>query len=480
MSNQTNPATEVTEADQIAEGSTRWLEIDEILAEMHNEMQAEADQIPMNDDNNLFSSPSIYSSPSQHDFWDGRYNAYSSEDSDRPVHSRGFSREPTPISSDESDETFMPEGFENASLSTDSSDHSHDSGPRSGPHSGIERHDSNDDCGSGEELDSHSGLQNVLEGQFPAAEHRALRNLFWAACKATNKGDFDQAMRDFREKGDKYKTEEGLTPLEWMQRRQIPTWCKYYFDTMTSCENSLNNHCESFNPWILEARDMPILSCLETIRFKMMKRVHVNYQRLASLDPEALCPNAWVRLRERKQPAAYCYPTFSGNGQYEVREVLRSWVVDLRLSRCACGLWKLSGLPCQHALACISHNKEAVEPYCDPCYKYPSDQTSDPPTVERLTSGPKQRKRRLEAGELISRKDKRGRPYSTVGKSGQPQKCTICKKTGHNRRAHGIDQVQMDGGSSSMRPPEQPSQEATPSVRNVRSKRRVQRGGRVG
>ncbi|CAN1267859.1 hypothetical protein LINPERPRIM_LOCUS12934 [Linum perenne] len=453
MSNQTNPATEVTEADQIAEGSTRWLEIDEILAEMHNEMQAEADQIPMNDDNNSFSSPSIYSSPSQHDFWDGRYNAYSSEDSDRPVHSRGFSREPTPISSDESDETFMPEGFENASLSTDSSDHSHDSGPHSGPHSGIERHDSNDDCGSGEELDNHSvhpewvqedatggqadagrmdslwneeelleergwgseedeevqpdqymifnadrdlqhaeivigkdfksftafkefckvnaiqnrrgvkftvndkirckcecmqkcgfwlyarirggsdtvklisgqpehtcsveedlrdanpsflakhyvarfrvdpawslrnfvhtGLQNVLEGQFPAAEHRycarhlyvnysgkfsrfrALRNLFWAACKATNKGDFDQAMRDFREKGDKYKTEEGLTPLEWMQRRQIPTWCKYYFDTMTSCENSLNNHCESFNPWILEARYMPILSCLETIR----------------------------------------------------------------------------------------------------------------------------------------------------------------------------------------------------------------------
>ncbi|CAN1346775.1 hypothetical protein LINPERPRIM_LOCUS40866 [Linum perenne] len=40
---------------------------------------------------------------------------------------------------------------------------------------------------------------------------------------------------------------EGLTPLEWMQRRQIPTWCKYYFDTTTSCENSLNNHCESFN-----------------------------------------------------------------------------------------------------------------------------------------------------------------------------------------------------------------------------------------
>ncbi|CAN1318968.1 hypothetical protein LINPERPRIM_LOCUS31040, partial [Linum perenne] len=341
-----HPATEVTEADHIAEGGTRWLEIDEILAEMHNEMEAEAEaeQIPVNGDNYSFSSPSIYSSPSQHDFWDGRYNAYSSEDSDRPFHSRGFSREPTPISSDESDETFTPEGFENASLSIDSSDLP----PDSGPHSGIDCHDSNDDAGTGEESDSHSvhpewvqgdatggktdagrmdslwneeelleergwgseedeevqpdqypifnvdrdmehaelvigkefesftafkefckvnaiqnrrgvkftvndkirckcecmqksgfwlyarirgesdtiklisgqpehncpGLQNVLEGQFPAAEHRyyarhlyvnysekfsrsrALRNLFWAACKATNKGDFDQAMKD--------------------------------------------------------------------------------------------------------------------------------------------------------------------------------------------------------------------------------------------------------------------------------------------
>ncbi|CAN1189311.1 hypothetical protein LINPERHAP2_LOCUS39825 [Linum perenne] len=145
-----HPATEVTEADQFAEGSTRWLDIDEILAEMHNEMQAEAeaDQIQVNDDNYSFSSPSIYSSPSQHDFWDGRYNAYSSEDSDRPFNSRHFSREPTPISSDESDETYTPEGFENANLSTDSSD--------CDPLPGIERHDSNDDSGNGEQSDSRS------------------------------------------------------------------------------------------------------------------------------------------------------------------------------------------------------------------------------------------------------------------------------------------------------------------------------------
>ncbi|CAN1314256.1 hypothetical protein LINPERPRIM_LOCUS29249 [Linum perenne] len=180
-----------------------------------------------------------------------------------------------------------------------------------------------------------------------------------------------------------------------------------------------------------------------------MKRVHVNYVRQATLDPEALCPNAWVRIRERKQRAAYCYPTFSGAGQYEVREGLRSWVVDLRLSQCACGLWQLSGLPCEHALACIAHNKEAVEPYCDPCYKVSSYRAAyrhsikplkdssqwavsfgpnlRAPLIDRPRTGPKQKKRRLEAGELINRRDKKGKPYTTIGKSRQPQKCSICK-----------------------------------------------------
>ncbi|CAN1768756.1 hypothetical protein LINPERHAP1_LOCUS10798 [Linum perenne] len=338
--------------------NTRWLEIDEILAEMHNKMLAEAEavHIPVNDDNESFSSPTIYSSDSQQEYWDGRYNAYSSEDSDRPFHSRGFLREATPDSFDDDDDTFIPEGLDHASLSVDSFDRPSSEEPDSGM-------DSNDG-GSDNRSESHSVHNEVYKMCWNGSSQ--MLNI---ACKATNKGDFDLAMHNFREKGEKYKTSEGLTPLEWMQRRGVKTWCKYYFNTMTSCDNSLNNHCESFNRWILEARDMPILSCLETIRFKMMKRVHANYVRVASLDPEALCPNAWVRIRERKQRAAYCYPTFSGAGQYEVREGLRSWVVDLRLSHCACGLWQLSGLPCEHALACIAHNKEAVESYYDPCYK---------------------------------------------------------------------------------------------------------------
>ncbi|CAN1140110.1 hypothetical protein LINPERHAP2_LOCUS11670 [Linum perenne] len=125
--------------------------------------------------------------------------------------------------------------------------------------------------------DRQKGLQNVMERRFSYDEHRycarpicvnfsdkfsigaALWNMFWAVCKATNKVSFNEAIHTFREKGDKYMTPEGQTPPEWMQRSNIQSWCKYYFETLTACERSLNNHCESFNQQILEARDMPIL-----------------------------------------------------------------------------------------------------------------------------------------------------------------------------------------------------------------------------
>ncbi|CAN1165127.1 hypothetical protein LINPERHAP2_LOCUS25968 [Linum perenne] len=297
-------------------------------------------------------------------------------------------------------------------------------------------------------------------------------------------------------------------------RRNIQSWCKYFFDTSTISEHNLNNHCESFNKWILDAREMPILSCLETIRFKMMKRIQENYVGMGSRDPESLCPNAYDVMKERKKVAFQCYPTFSGDSMYEVREGLKSWVVNLRGSKCACGLWQLSGLPCQHALSCITLNNEPVEPYCNPCFKvssyklayrnaiYPLNDSSQwpnslgptlrAPTIETPRSGVKQKKRRREHGEVLQRKDKNGKTYSTVRKAGNGQRCTVCKKTGHNRRAHSSTDVTGSGVASTSATPataQAAPEEAGASqqvvhdrayVRVTRSKLNVSRGGRTG
>jgi hypothetical protein len=49
-------------------------------------------------------------------------------------------------------------------------------------------------------------------------------------------------------------------------------WSRHACRTSSSSDILLNNIVESFNVWVLEVRDKPILTCLETIRRQLMNR----------------------------------------------------------------------------------------------------------------------------------------------------------------------------------------------------------------
>ncbi|CAN0906557.1 hypothetical protein LINGRAHAP2_LOCUS24332 [Linum grandiflorum] len=153
------------------------------------------------------------------------------------------------------------------------------------------------------------------------------------------------------------------------------------------------------------------------------------------------------------------FPTYNGDGQYEVQHHERTFVVDLTGHGCACGKWQLSGLPCEHAISCISMNQESIATYVAPVYKVAAFRrcyrvnitplndskqcesfggpTLRAPALPVLTQGPNQKKRRLEDQELITtKKTKQGQSYKVVRKVGLIQHCSVCKKAGHNKRAH--------------------------------------------
>jgi len=50
------------------------------------------------------------------------------------------------------------------------------------------------------------------------------------------------------------------------------TWVRAYFSEFPKCDILLNNNCEVFNKYILEARELPILSMLERIKTQLMTR----------------------------------------------------------------------------------------------------------------------------------------------------------------------------------------------------------------
>ncbi|CAN1822321.1 hypothetical protein LINPERHAP1_LOCUS29933, partial [Linum perenne] len=153
---------------------------------------------------------------------------------------------------------------------------------------------------------------------------------------------------------------------------------------------------------------------------------------------------------------------------------------------------------------------DPIEPYCHPCYTVgiyrlaygnainPLNDASQwpesfgpqlrPPTLEKPAAGVRQKKRRREAGELVTKKDRKGKAYKGVRRTGEKQKCSVYQKYGHNKRAHGSGVGTQCNGASSSTPLATTSMQGTaaepvpmpmetPTVRITRSNLRVNRGG---
>jgi len=67
---------------------------------------------------------------------------------------------------------------------------------------------------------------------------------------------------------------------QWLEQMAPNTWVRPFFSTFPKCDVLLNNNCEVFNKYILEARELPILSMLERIKNQIMTR-HYNKQKEA-------------------------------------------------------------------------------------------------------------------------------------------------------------------------------------------------------
>ncbi|XVF72527.1 hypothetical protein PTKIN_Ptkin12aG0128400 [Pterospermum kingtungense] len=62
---------------------------------------------------------------------------------------------------------------------------------------------------------------------------------------------------------------------EWLLDKPPHQWSRSHFSIRPKCDVLLNNLCESFNIFILDTRDKPILSMLENIRCKLMKKFYM-------------------------------------------------------------------------------------------------------------------------------------------------------------------------------------------------------------
>ncbi|KAK8716374.1 hypothetical protein V6N13_043686 [Hibiscus sabdariffa] len=225
--------------------------------------------------------------------------------------------------------------------------------------------------------DKQKGLVEATDDIFPNTEVRncvrhlynnfnelhkgkALKDVVWKAARASYLREFETAM-------DQLKT-LSIPAYEWINKINPAQWFRSHLSTRNKCDMLLNNLCESFNKVILEVRDKPILTMMEVIRTKLMKKV-VNKREEAEKWPNPLCDKIQKKLDTIIQQSLGCWATRAGGERYQVQGGLgHQHVVDLVQHTCSCRRWDLSGIPCIHAISAIQDTNRKPKDYVNECY----------------------------------------------------------------------------------------------------------------
>jgi len=105
---------------------------------------------------------------------------------------------------------------------------------------------------------------------------------------------------------------------QWLEQMAPNTWVRAFFSTFPKCDVLLNNNCEVFNKYILEARELPILSMLERIKNQIMTR-HYNKQKEAENFVGTVCPKIRKKIAKNAKFANICYAMPAGQGIFQVQ-----------------------------------------------------------------------------------------------------------------------------------------------------------------
>ena len=81
-----------------------------------------------------------------------------------------------------------------------------------------------------------------------------------------------------------------------------------------------------------------------------------------------MCPKVLKRLHRKKTASSRWLACWAGHTQFEVKNGMQSFTVDMEKRHCSCRKWDTTGIPCAHAISCIFFNKQDVEQYVHRCF----------------------------------------------------------------------------------------------------------------
>ena len=101
----------------------------------------------------------------------------------------------------------------------------------------------------------------------------------------------------------------------WLEQMPPNTWVRAYFSEFPKCDS-----CEVFNKYILDAREMPILSMIVRIKDQLMNRMYNKQQNVHNKWPGPICPKIRKKILQNSEWANTCYVSPAGKGVFEVND----------------------------------------------------------------------------------------------------------------------------------------------------------------
>ena len=238
---------------------------------------------------------------------------------------------------------------------------------------------------------------------------------------------------------------------EYLNKVDPSGWSRAWFSEYSKCDLLVNYICECFNSYILKAYDKPILTMLEMIRKKLMRRYQAKRESIEK-STGRLCPRIVKKLEEIGLDASYCVAVYAGENMFEVTcPTGKQFVVDLRRKLCGCRQWEMTGILCPHAFCAILYVCGDPEDYVDECYTIEKDKKAYAPIIYPMPNEEQQIKTQHDHLEPPKSRVQPGRPKKQrkrgpdkskdpknpyrMRKFGARMRCSKCKVMGHNKTA---------------------------------------------
>ncbi|KAM0913679.1 hypothetical protein ACQ4PT_012023 [Festuca glaucescens] len=306
------------------------------------------------------------------------------------------------------------------------------------------------------------GLISAVRIVFPDSEHRFCVRHMWQNFSQLFRGDvLKNQLWKIARSSTVTRFEANMAAMKvlhpgawaWLDELDPKTWVRAFQSDLPKCDVLLNNNCVVFNKYILEARELPVMSMFDKIKCQIMTR-HYNKQKEEDKWPGDICPKIKKRVEKNVDLAKNCFVDGAGDGMFQVSEVWSStpidYIVDLKSKTCTCNRWQKSGIPCPHVLSCMREERKDPLSLVDTCYStemhkraygtivYPCkdktewEKVDGPPILPPLFTkhvGRPTKSRRKTPGEV----DCRG-GGKRMSRHGVIMHCSYCSRPDHNKK----------------------------------------------